>query len=271
MAKDIYNVCKEFQKNTGYFTDVEMDPTRTFDMSDYPGAYKVYEGAQTFALPEKDYSAHPTPIGQVLAERRSKRNFLPDPLNLEELGFLLWATQGITADMQEYQLRTAPSAGALYPVETYLVVRAVEGLPQGVFHFNVRDFHLELLREGDYVRQVFESSHSQEMVRLAAVNFVWSAFLPRCLCKYYERGYRYIYEDVGHISQNLQLAATALDKVGAAVIGAYLDDLAADLLELDREVEPVVMMGSVGRVSGQDFREDRRTYMEKLKKAREEK
>jgi SagB-type dehydrogenase family enzyme len=265
---DIYRVCREFQKNTGYFTDDEPDPTRTFDMGDYPGPYKTYEGAPRVDLPRKEYSDWSTPIGQVLAARRSKRNFLPDPITLDELGFALWATQGITADMNGYKLRTAPSAGALYPVETYLVVRAVDGLAPGIYHLSVEDFQLELLKEGDFVQEVFQASHTQEMVRLAAVNFLWSALIERCVCKYYERGYRYIYEDVGHISANLQLACTAMDRVGCAVIGAFLDDMATNLLDLDCDREPVVMMGSVGKVTGADFKEDRRTYMEKLARAR---
>jgi SagB-type dehydrogenase family enzyme len=270
MGKDVFKVCREFQKNTGYFSDDTPDPTRTFAMEDYPGAYKTYDGTPVFDLPRSDYSDNSTPIGAVMALRRSKRNFLSDALTLDDLGFLLWATQGITAEMPGYQLRTAPSAGALYPIETYLVVRAVEGLPEGIYHLDVRGFRLEQLKEGSFCDKAWESAHQQEMVRLAAVNFFWSARLERCVCKYFERAYRYIYEDVGHISQNLQLAATALDSVGAAVIGAYLDDLACNLLDLDIAEEPVVMMGSVGKVTGTDFREDRRTYLEKMRRAREE-
>lgn len=270
MADDIYEVCRAFQRNTAYFSTDEPDPTRSFQPGDYPGAYKTYPDAEVVALPDKDYSLHPAPLGRVLAERRSKRNFLPDPLTLDELGFLLWASQGVTADMEAYQLRTAPSAGALYPIDTYLAVRAVEGLDPGLYHFRVRDFALEVLRRGDVADEVWGASHRQEMVRLAAVNVLWTAVLERCVCKYYERGYRYIYEDVGHISENFQLAAAGLDKVGSAVIGAFLDDKAADLLDLDFAAEPVVMLASAGRVSGADFREDRRTYMEKLRRAREE-
>lgn len=262
---------KHFQAETGYFENTPPDPSRRFCMDDYPGPYKSYDDAiKTIALDHGAHAAFSAPIGRVFCERRSKRNFLEGPLNLEELSFLLWATQGITADMERYQLRTAPSAGALYPCETYLAVRAVEGLEPGVWHYNVKDASLELIREGEVAEETCRASGDQIMVELAAVNFLWTGILQRTCCKYYERGFRYMYEDVGHLSAYLQLAATALDKVGCAVIGSFYDDRTARLLGVDPEVEPVLMMGSVGRVTGGDFKEDRRAYMEKYQERKKQ-
>jgi len=266
-VSDQFETCKAFLKATSYFKDIPFDMTRPYNVSDYPGAYKTYPGALTFELPKNNYDQWPTPIGRVLANRRSLRNFLETPLSPNELGFLLWATQGITAKMGEHALRSAPSAGALYPIETYLVIRAIEGLPQGTFHFNVKDFRLELLKEGPCTNQLIEATFGQEMVGLAAVNFVWSAIIKRSAFKYYERAYRYIYEDVGHISQNLQLACTALDKVGCTANGAFFDDLSASIFGLDIATEPILLMASVGKVSGADFMDDMREYFKKLKRA----
>lgn len=264
-----FDVWSRFQKATGYFEDDPPNPSRRFCAEDYPGAYMRREGVSRVVKLEKtDHADHPAPLGRALAERRSKRNFLDEALPLEDLSFLLWATQGITARLQGYELRTAASAGALYPVETYLAVRAVEGLEAGVWHYCPGAGELELLRSGDVSREACAAAGDQVMVQLAAVNFVWTAMMARCCCKYYERGFRYVYEDVGHVSANLQLAAAGLDRVGCAVVGSFYDDRAARLLGVDMESEPVLMMGSVGRVSGADFLEDRRVYMEKLQEAR---
>ena len=265
---DQFETCQSFLKATGYYTDIPFDMTRSCDIADYPGAYKNYSDARIFDLPKKDYSQWPTPVGKMFARRRSLRNFMETPVSLDDLGFLLWATQGITAAMGEHGLRAAPSAGALYPIETYLVVRAVESLPPGTFHFNVKNYSLELLKEGvSYTNDLFEATFGQEMVRLAAVNFVWSAIIQRAAFKYYERAYRYIYEDVGHISENLQLACAALDKVGCTANGAFYDDQAASLFDLDMTTEPVLLMASVGAVSGVSFSEDMRDYFAKMKGA----
>jgi SagB-type dehydrogenase family enzyme len=264
-----FQAWREFQKETGYFEDTPPDPSRRYCQDDYPGAYKRYDDAlKRVRLEKTDHADFSAPLGRAMAERRSKRNFLPDPIPLDDLSFLLWATQGITARLEGYELRASPSAGALYPIETYLAVRDVEGLEPGLWHYHVKDAELELVREGDVAEEAFRASGDQVMVKLAAVNFIWSALLERCCCKYYERGFRYVYEDVGHISQSLQIASAGLDKVGCAVIGSFYDDRAASLLGVDPEAEPVLMMGSVGKVSGADFLEDRRVYMEKLKEAR---
>lgn len=263
-----YDLWADFQKGTGYFDDVPPDPSRRYATDKYPGAYKTHPGAaKRVRLAKADWSGFPAPLGKVLAERRSKRNFLPDPLSLDELSFLLWASQGITARMEGYELRAAPSAGALYPVETYLAVRAVEGLEPGLWHYAVRDAELELLREGpEAAKEAFRATGEQAMAELAAVNFVWTGLIERTCCKYYERGFRYLFEDVGHVSAHLQIAAAGLDRVGCAVIGSFYDDRAAKLVGTDPAVEPVLMMGSVGKVTGADFREDRRSYMERMKK-----
>ena len=266
--RDQFKTCQAFLRATGYYTDISFDMTRSYNIADYPGPYKSYPKAKTFELPKKDYSNCLTPVGKVFARRRSLRNFLETPISLEDLGFLLWATQGITAVMGKHELRAAPSAGALYPIETYLVIRAVDNLPQGTFHFNVKNFSLELLKEGpSYINDLYKAAFGQEMVRLAAVNFIWSAIIQRSAFKYYERAYRYIYEDVGHISENLQLACAALDNVGCTANGAFFDDRAASIFELDITTEPVLLMASVGNVSGVNFVEDMRDYFKKMKQA----
>ncbi len=265
-----YGTWKTFQDVTGYFENAPPSPSRRYNMDDYPGPYKRYEDAhQRVSLPEKAFTEIKTPLVEAVARRRSKRNFLPDPLSLDRLAFLLWATQGITAQLANHALRAVPSAGALYPVETYLAVRAVDGLEAGIWHLDVERWALEQIRQGDVASEACRAAGDQVMVELAAVNFFWTAVLERTCCKYYERGFRYVYEDIGHVSHALQLASAAFRDVGCAVIGSFLDDRSASLLGVDRAVEPVIMIGSVGKVGGEDFLEDRRVYLDKLQKHRE--
>jgi SagB-type dehydrogenase family enzyme len=160
---------------------------------------------------------------------------------------MLWATQGTTLRIREYSFRSAPSAGALYPVETYLVANRVEGLTPGLYHYDVPEAFLQLLKEGDYGRPLAACALDQRMLEEAAAAFVWTALIERSAWKYVERAYRYIYLDAGHIAQNLYLAATGLG-LGCCSVGAFFDDEVNELLEVDGEKETIVYMATVGKL-----------------------
>jgi SagB-type dehydrogenase family enzyme len=145
-------------------------------------------------------------------------------------------------------LRTAPSAGALYPFETYLYVDRVVDVQQGIYHFHVPDFELECLQEGDFNHQITSASLGQPVVRKAAVVFIWTAMMLRCMAKYRERAVRYIAMDLGHVCQNIQLAATALG-LGSCPIGAFYDDDLNEILSVDGEEETVLYLVTVGKLS----------------------
>lgn len=187
------------------------------------------------------------PLGEVLRRRRSLREFLREPLSIQELSQLLWATQGITAQQGPYDFRTSPSAGALYPIDTYPVVNRVDGLKAGIYRLKPRDWELELLKEGDFSRETAQACLQQEMAARAAVVLAWVAVVERSKWKYRERAYRYIYLDAGHIGQNLYLAATALG-LGCCTIGAFFDEEIDGLLGVDGLQETTVYLGAVGKV-----------------------
>jgi SagB-type dehydrogenase family enzyme len=138
-----------------------------------------------------------------------------------------------------YLLRTAPSAGALYPFETYVYIDRVEGVSQGIYHFDVADF--------DFNGAITAASLGQPVVRKAAVVLIWTAMMLRCMVKYRERAVRYIGMDLGHVCQNVQLAATALG-LGSCPIGAFYDDELNKLVEVDGEEETVLYMITVGKL-----------------------
>ncbi len=186
------------------------------------------------------------PLWEALRRRRSRRRFRDVPLKESELSQLLWATQGITREASGVDFRTAPSAGALYPVETYLVVHEVEGVDAGVYHYDVEHHRLEQLKLGDFRAEVAGAALDQRIAARANVVFVWTAVFQRSKWKYGERAYRYVYLDAGHIAQNLALAAVALD-LGSCQIGALYDAEANDLVGVDGIEESTVYMTVVGR------------------------
>ena len=190
-------------------------------------------------LPEAD-------LWEVLRRRRSHRRFDRAPLAQEELWLLLWAAQGITQP-GPWPFRTAPSAGALYPVETYVAAARVEGLEPGVYHWELPEERLALVAaRPDVARAAQAAALDQAMVGQAPVTFVWSAVWGRSAQKYGDRALRYAYLDAGHLAQNLHLAATAMG-LGACMIGAFFDDEMNALVGVDGEEEAVIYAACVGR------------------------
>lgn len=218
------------------------------DMGSIPAAerFKKYPKAERLQLPQPDLS-QTADFWQCLTKRRSERDTTPDPLSLDELSKLLWAAQGVTVRTGIHLLRTAPSAGALYPFETYLYIDRVEEVSQGIYHFNVDDFALERLKGGNFNQAITAASLGQPVVRRAAVVFIWTAMMLRCMVKYRDRAVRYIAMDLGHVCQNVQLAATAMG-LGSCPIGAFFDDDFNELLNVDGEEETVVYLITVGKI-----------------------
>ncbi|NVM23206.1 MAG: SagB/ThcOx family dehydrogenase [Desulfobacterales bacterium] len=209
-----------------------------------PPAYKNYPEAPRTALPKPAFEKTES-LWNILNQRRSRRRYTSKPISAETLASLLWATQGITLSRPEYQLRAAPSAGALYPVETYLSIHNVSDIRQGIYHFNVLDFALEEIAQGNLGEELTRSALDQAMVGSGAVLFVWTAIVLRAMWKYRNRCMRYIFMDAGHIAENLQLAATAMG-LGCCPIGAFYDEEINKILKIDGEEETVIYLAAVG-------------------------
>ncbi len=212
----------------------------------HPGVYKRYPDAEkVIALPKPD-TAGGKGLWEIVAKRRSGRSYSQEPVTLEELSQLFWACQGITAQRGGFELRTAPSAGALFPIETYLVINNVDAVEPGVYHYDVRRHRVEQLKAGDFRVPVAAAALGQRMAATAGVVFVWTAVTARNKSKYGERGYRYMYLDAGHIGAHVSLAAEALGLASCA-IGALFDDEVNDLVGADGVQETAVYMMAVGR------------------------
>jgi len=188
-------------------------------------------------------------LREVIARRRSRRRFSPDPLTLEELSFLLWATQGVHGVIREGAAtrRTVPSAGARHPFETYLSIHRVEGLVPGLYRYLPLDHKLALLREDPGLPgKIAGAALGQRFVGEAAVVFVWAAVPYRTEWRYGVRSHKVIAIDVGHICQNLYLACEALG-LGTCAVAAYSQGDMDGLLGVDGEEEFTVYLAPVGR------------------------
>ncbi|OYD15005.1 hypothetical protein CH330_06925 [candidate division WOR-3 bacterium JGI_Cruoil_03_51_56] len=158
-------------------------------------------------------------VEQALHQRRSVRSYKNDSLSLEEVGQLLWAAQGKTAS---WGGRTAPSAGATYPMELYLIVGRVKGLGNGVYHYLVNGHALELLKQKDVLHELSGAAWGQTVIESAPVSLVLVCDYGRTTGRYSERGRRYVHMEAGHISENVYLCCEDLG-MGTVAIGAFSD------------------------------------------------
>jgi SagB-type dehydrogenase family enzyme len=181
-------------------------------------------------------------IEEALRKRRSQREYRQAPLSLEQVGQLLWAAQGITHGRG---FRTAPSAGALYPLETYLVAGEVVNLPSGVYRYLPHKHELAPVLSGDVRKQLCSASLHQEPVCAAPAAIVFSAEFTRSTGKYGRRGIRYAHMEAGTAAQNISLQAVSLE-IGTVVIGAFEDEQVRDVLSMPETEDPLLIM-PVGR------------------------
>jgi SagB-type dehydrogenase family enzyme len=196
---------------------------------------------QRIPLPEPAPTSG-TSIEEALRTRRSVRDFPPIPLKLAEVSQLLWAAQGIT---NPQGLRAAPSAGALYPLEVYLVAGDVDNLAAGVYKYEPRRHELRLVIVGDKRTDLYRAALQQETIRDAPAALVFGAVYERTTQKYSERGRQYVHMEVGHAAQNVVLQAVSL-KLGTVVMGAFNEERVREALSMTDEVVPLYIM-PIGR------------------------
>lgn len=208
-----------------------------------PPQYKVYPDASKIELPKPEYTG--MTVEEAIKKRRSVRNYSTKPISKAQLSQLLFAAQGVTGRMYGKALRTAPSAGALYPFEIYIIVNNVQDLPRGIYHYSVLDHALELVKSGDFRSQITSAGLNQQMLGDAGVTFVLSAIFDRVRYKYGERGVRYVYMEAGHISQNIYLQAVSLG-LGSVCAGAFSDEKVNKLIDVDGWKEAVIYLHPVG-------------------------
>ena len=180
-------------------------------------------------------------LEETLAARRSVRRYADGPLSLKEVSQLLWAAQGVTEKRRGF--RTAPSAGATFPLEIYLVAGDVKGLKAGLYRYLPRRHELESVKEGDLRDRLAGAALGQAMLKDAPATFVIAADYSRTSVRYGRRAARYVHMEVGHAGQNIYLQCGTLG-LGTCAVGAFHDDRVKALLGIDEA--PLYLM-PVGR------------------------
>lgn len=177
-------------------------------------------------------------LEEALLERKSIRDYLDKDVPLEHLSQLLWAAQGIT---REWGGRTAPSAGATYPLELYVAVRRVERLNPGIYRYAPRKHSLSLIKSGDFSDDLMQASLNQQWVKDASLNIVVTAEFSRTTSRYGTRGRQYVYLEAGHAAQNVYLQVAALE-LGGVVIGAFNDEAVQNVIGAPERHEPIYVI-----------------------------
>jgi SagB-type dehydrogenase family enzyme len=188
-------------------------------------------------------------LTEAIARRQSRRSFIPKPLTLEELSFLLWATQGIRGKVTGgHAYRTVPSAGCRHALETYLVVLHVEGLDSAVYRYLPLTHQLLLeFQEDQLPRKLVGAAFGQSFLGSSAVTFVWTAIPYRMEWRYDLAAHKVIAIDAGHVCQNLYLACEAIG-AGTCAIAAYDQEAMDLLLRVDGEEEFAIYLAPVGKI-----------------------
>lgn len=231
----------DFQRATKYVRGKMAGGARARNK---PEAYKHYLESRRIELPFPE-QVDTLSFDEAIRKRRSIRRFSEKTLSLKQLGHLLWSSTGIQKWENGYGYRNTPSAGALYPIETYLFAKKVDGLDVGLYHYNIKSHELEELKTGDFSVLLARACLEQEMLVSAGIIFIWSGIFARSKWKYKQRAYRYVYLDCGHIAQNLALCASS-SGLGSCQVGAFYDDEVNKIVGLDGERESVIYLSVVG-------------------------
>jgi SagB-type dehydrogenase family enzyme len=233
----------------------QMMPSSDFSRADLQAmsrAYKQYPNLPRVKLPAiEGIDQNGRTFDEVLSSRRSVRDFADLELDLDDLSKILHQSYGITGELPgkggfRQDLRSAPSAGALYPAEIYIAVRKVAGVEPGIYHYNVPHHEIELLIPGDPTEKILEVCCGQEYVRQTSIVVLISGVLARTKLKYGERGYRYALLDIGHLGQNLYLSCASLELAVMTTCG-FFDDEANKLLRIDGVDEAVMYVAFIGK------------------------
>ncbi|TAL68198.1 MAG: SagB/ThcOx family dehydrogenase [Bacteroidetes bacterium] len=187
-------------------------------------------------------------IEEALQQRRSVREYSDEPLTLQQISQLLWAAYGITRhavngpDFIRGGFRTTPSAGALYPLEFYIIVGNVEEIEPGIYKYNSEKHELSLCLKGDKRDDLCHAAQLQEMFEKAPVTIVITAVFSRTTGKYGARGREhYVWLEAGHSAQNICLQCVSLG-LGTCTVGAYSDSDVFKVLKLPSEEEPIYLL-----------------------------
>ncbi|MFC1624433.1 SagB/ThcOx family dehydrogenase [Candidatus Omnitrophota bacterium] len=172
-------------------------------------------------------------LEETIQKRRSERSLSGKGLTLEQISQLLWSCQGITGESK--RSRSAPSAGATYPLEIYLASS------EGLFYYVIREHSLKRLKDSDLRKELARGCYGQGFVEDAAIDIIICADFKRTTARYGERGENYVYIEVGHAAENVHLQAIA-EGLGSVPVGAFSDGEVKEILDLPEDLVPIYVI-----------------------------
>ncbi len=190
------------------------------------------------------------PLGQALSSRRSVRNFCSSSLDLEQLATILHFAYGVSLENNKNEaprpFRMVPSGGELFPLEIFFHATQITGLTPGIYHYNPTQHHICLTQEGDATSKINMAMVQQGILKNVSLTVFISAIFERSIFKYGNRGYRFIFLESGHVAQNINLIAQALE-LGCLNIGGYFDRQVDDLLSFDGLTQSTIYIVAIGK------------------------
>ncbi len=197
-------------------------------------------------IPYEEFTIGDKPLKELIKNRRSRRKYTKEYLDIEELSFLLWATQGLSGRSKHF--RSSPSAGARHPFETYLVVDRVKDLEKGMYRYLPIEHKLLFIYKDDKLQEkMVDACLGQTFVGDAAVIFIWSVIPYRTEWRYSILSHKVIAIDAGHVCENLYLASEAIG-AGTCGVGAYAQEKIDKIIKVDGEDEFTIYLAPVGKV-----------------------
>jgi SagB-type dehydrogenase family enzyme len=246
---------REFLKGDIRDLKVVIRSDQTRGLPPPPVQKPLPEGASTVQLPDPLQCAQqPADLPELIGARRSRRRFTDQALDMDELSFLLWATQGVNeagaeGGFERGTFRTVPSAGARHALETYVVASRVDGLVPGIYRYLPLDHALAVVRQAvDLEDDVTDACLGQSFAGRSAAVFAWTAVPYRCEWRYGVFAHKLIALDAGHVCQNLYLACESIG-AGTCAIAAYDHGKMDAMLRVDGKDEFTVYLAPVGKVA----------------------
>jgi SagB-type dehydrogenase family enzyme len=228
---------------------VESDQDRGLPAPSPQKAYPADASLLDLVAPD-EFGLGRATLLDLIRQRKSRRKYSDQPLSLEELSFLLWATQGVrqVTGGGNRTWRTVPSSGGRHPFETYLVVNRVAGLATGLYRYLALEHKLLWLRPTDqeWLDKLVFACRGQEFLRASAVTFIWTAIPYRAEWRYANEAHKTIALDAGHVCQNLYLACEAIG-AGTCAVAAYAQNALDALLGVDGQDEFALYVAAVGK------------------------
>jgi SagB-type dehydrogenase family enzyme len=218
-------------------------------------SFKSYPTSQSLSLTgpgEFEDTASSEYLRDAVTRRRSIRQFSGEPITLNNLSNIIFNAYGITGKITlnfgvEEPVRAVPSGGGLYPLELYVASHKIEGLPPGIYHYNVLKHSLELVREGQFSAELGRALFYEEMFKGVSAAFLITGILKRSSIKYGERAYRFMMLEAGHVGQNICLTSFSLN-LGCLMLGGFYDDDVDRILGIDGVSETTLYASAVGHV-----------------------